>query len=1091
MMPSNSQTNLRINNLAPNVLNIVYWNSAGLANKLVELENFMLRHKIDIMMVIEVRCKTTSSLHINGYNCYQTVNPESSRKGGVAIYVKQTLRHSALEPIAIPCVQCAPIVLYTSNNNSNPIIITPIYCPPTFQWTKTHFNRLFCKLCSLIHGSQLLICGDWNAKHSWWGNVRSCRRGRELLEAVHEREQLNILATGGATHYPYSRRNRPSAIDFAVYSGVRNEALSTHTTVDLDSDHLPVHILLTTSNFTHTTVSTQLLPRNVNIQTFQRHLTNLIHPETAINSCTDIEEAILTLNRNIHEAASAATPTPTLRRINHGPSRTELSEASRRLLLLKRQYKRELLIHHSEANRQLYRRTQNQLKKSLKKDKASQLNTLLEQVDTQDRYRLQKLWQVTNKLKRQPEPNLPLKIQVDANTPPQWTKTCQEKVDLFANHLEQRFSPNYLNQDSDRTAVTNELTQNKQRLLLNSTGQNFRPITAGEILQVIEALPQKKSPGWDGINNKVLKSLPRQAIDYLAHIYNGILRLGHFPQIWKLATVSMIPKPGKCANEVTSYRPISLLCSFSKLFEKLLMDRLFEVDEFEQAIPNHQFGFRKEHGTDQQLFRVTQFILKAFDSQQYCSAVYVDITEAFDRVWHEGLLLKLSKLLPLKLFNILESYLSNRSFLVKGPNGIKSRTCQIRAGVPQGSVLGPILYIIFTSDMPIPSVVPACNLLLSTFADDTVILAASETFQYSIRANQRYILRLEKWASTWCIKINSSKTAHVIYSTRRLSETQRGTNLQLNGVNIPNSSRHKYLGLYLDSKLNLKFHIVQLRSRIISLTEKFKWLLGRRCKLTKKCKALVYKQLIAPVWHYALPIWGALSSNSQFKRIDMLQNKILRRTTCTVWYTRNEIMREVYNISSADDIFKASSQRLTNSLAHHPNYEARQLIVNPYVPQRLQRARYSSQLSTNIIPLQASIPRPQLPPHIPTLIRLEQEEAARNSTPSSRIYQPPPFQDDIINCYRRSYSEGRITRGQLVDIIQGQHYNIQRQVLPDFLVLEQRGPPETMNYTRLTQQTSQPQQAARSLEHRRARLHELVLELIHRHDLNEINSAHI
>lgn len=1085
-MASNSQRNLNSNNLAINPLNIVYWNSAGLTNKLLELENFMIQQKVDIMMVIEIRCNTASSIHIDGYYCYQAVNPESSRKGGVAIYVKQTIRHSALETIALPSVQCAPIAIYTSNNSLIPMTITPIYCPPIFQWSKTHFNRLFLKLGSLSHGSQLLICGDWNAKHSWWGNVRCCKRGRELLEAIHERDQLNILATGGATHFPYSRRSRPSAIDFAVYSGFQNEALHTYTTVDLDSDHLPVHILLDTVNIAHTSTNTQLLPRNANIQTFQRYLTHSTLSERSINSCTDIEDAISTLNRNIYAAAAASTPSSSSRRISQGPSRIQLSETSQRLLLLKRQYKREHLINHSAASHQSYRRTQNQLKKSLKKDKANQLNILLEQVDTQDRYRLQKLWQITNKVKRQPEPNFPLKIQVDANCPPHWTKTCLEKAESFADHLEQRFSPNYLNQNSDRTTVANELEQNKQRLL-NTTAQDFRLITASEIAQIIDTLPSRKSPGWDSINNKILKSLPNPTLDDLALIYNSMLRLSHFPEQWKLATISMVLKPGKCANEVTSYRPISLLCSFSKLFEKLLMDRLFEIEDFEHAIPNHQFGFRKEHGTDQQLFRVTQFILKAFDTQQYCSAVYVDITEAFDRVWHEGLLVKLSKLLPIKLFSILESYLNDRSFLVKGPNGIKSRTCPIRAGVPQGSVLGPILYTIYTSDMPVPNIVQNCNILLSTFADDTVILAASETFQYATRTNQRYLLQLEKWARIWCIKINSSKTAHVVYSTRRLTESQREANLQLNGLNIPNSSRHKYLGLYLDSKLNLKFHIVQLRTRVIALVEKYKWLLGRRSKLTKKCKALIYKQLIAPVWHYAIPIWGALSSNTQFKRIDMLQNKILRKTTNTVWYTRNTIMREVYNISSADDIFKSSSSRLTNTLATHPNYEARQLIVSPYVPERLQRARYSSQLQASIVPLQALIPRPQPQPHIPTLIRLAQEEAARNTAPSSRAYPPPPLSVNTTNSLRRSYNEGRITRGQLAELLQGQHYNVQRLVIPDFLVIEQRGPPELSinNLSLSSHQPSQTRLTSTSLEHRRSRLSELVLQLINRPSPND------
>lgn len=1024
-MPNNRQINSNRRTHAPTALNIAYWNAAGVLNKLVELENFMLNHSIDIMMILEARVNTVNDINIDGYICYLVTNPESARKGGVATYVKQNIRHSALETISTPMVQCAPIVLFPSNGNSNPIIITPIYCPPVYQWTSDHFNRLFMKIGSLLQGSRLLVCGDWNAKHTWWGNVRSCLRGRTLINAIHRREHLNILATGGATHFPYARRNRPSAIDFAVYEGFQNETLRTFSTVDLDSDHLPIHINLELTAIPQNSTNIQLLRWNTNIQTFQRHLEDTISLDLEINTFSDIDEAIIKLNNDIRISAAAATPTNTSNRTVQGPNRIQLSDTSRRLLLLKRQQKLINLTQHTAASQKLYRKTQNQLKKSLIKDKAKQLNIILEQVDTADRYRLQKLWQLTNKIKRQPEPNWPLKTQLSINLPPRWTKTSQDKTNTFAEHLEQRFSPILLNEDADRRAINNELELNKQRLLLYTNNHSPRPICAGEISQIIEALPPKKSPGWDLINNKILKSLPAKAIDLLTIIFNSILKLGYFPQQWKLAMVSMVLKPGKCVNSVDSYRPISLLCSFSKLFERLLMDRLFEIDEFVSAIPNHQFGFRKDHGTDQQLFRVTQFILKAFEARNYCSAVYIDISEAFDRVWHTGLLLKLSKLLPFCLYKVLESYLIGRSFLIKGPNATKSSVRQILAGVPQGSVLGPILYTIYSSDMPLPIQRYGHEHMLSTFADDTVILASSSSLQQAIRANQTYLKQLEKWAATWCIKINSAKTAHVIHTIRVLSSSDRATTIQLNGCDVPISSRHKYLGLHLDTKLNLKFHIMYLRTRTLTLAEKFRWLLGSHCKLTRECKALLYKQLIAPGWQYAIPIWGALTSDTQFRRIDSLQNKILRRATSSVWFTSNQTLRERYNISSADEIFTSSSARLFTSLANHPNQEARDLILRPYRPQRLQRARFNRQLLTQITPLQSTIPQPQPQPHIPILIRMTLEEQRR----------PPPLR----------WTE--LAR--------------QQELLAQQQPAQQQRPPSP------------------GIEQRRLRLHELIFEIIH------------
>lgn len=1058
-MSSNRTSNFTSNNEPPNSLNIAYWNAAGIRNKTTELECYLRRQKIDIMMIIETRFNPANNIDIDGYTCYLVPNPDNYRKGGVATFIKQGIRHAALEPIASDCVQCASILVYTSRDNSNAITMSSIYCPPIFNWNRDHFSRLFQKLDNLSQGAQLLICGDWNAKSTWWGNVRTCKRGKALLDTVQASQRLNILATGGATHFPANRRNRPSAIDFAIYAGIYHEALNTYSSIDLDSDHLPVHVRLSLGSFTPCQTNPQLLPKYANLRTFQQHLENSIHVDTELCSEMDIEDAVTLLNRNIYAAAAAATPPPRPVFMHRSTNQIQLSDATRNLLRLKRQAKRALLLHHTDAARQTYRQTQNRLKKSLKKDKGNAINVILEQIDTRDRYRLQKLWRVTNKLKRQPQSNWPLKVQVSPNQPPAWTKTSQEKADVFANHLEQRFSPAYSNSNSDRAIVAAGLEQgirHYQQQNVHAT-ETHTPFTIAEIQHEINALTPKKSCGLDKISNIVLKKLPGIAVQYLMLIFNGILRFGYFPHQWKIAVISMILKPNKCCNDVVSYRPISLLSSFSKLFEKLLMRRLFDEDNFSLAIPNHQFGFRREHGTEQQLFRVTQFILKSFEDRQVCSAVYIDISEAFDRVWHEGLLCKLTKLLPSNLFKVLQSYLTDRQFHVKEPNGATSRIRQIGAGVPQGSVLGPILYAIYTSDMPLPNLNTSCRLLLSTFADDTVILAASEIPSFAVRQNQAYLDRLQKWASFWCIKINASKTAHIIHTLRRLNDRQVNLKLNLNGNDINIATRHRYLGLHLDTKLNLKYHISQLCVRLKALGHRLSWLISRHSKLTKRCKALIYKQLIAPVWHYALPIWGALVSDAQLHRIDTLQNKLVRKATNAPWFTRNQTLRDKYNITTADEYFNSSSQRLASSLASHPNFEARQLILHPYEPSRLQRSRYSSQLLNHIIPQQSSILRPQPEPHVPTLIRLEQEERARNNSSSlpQRLPDYPPYRlyETLINSLVRRYRNGLVTRDYLVRRLQHQHYNIQRLVLPDFIIMEQRGPPEhILQQERQTQQ---------------------------------------
>ena len=194
---------------------------------------------------------------------------------------------------------------------------------------------------------------------------------------------------------------------------------------------------------------------------------------------------------------------------------------------------------------------------------------------------------------------------------------------------------------------------------------------------------------------------------------NYMLRLEYWPTTLKQARVIMILKPGKQPTEVTSYRPISLLFIISKIFEKLLLQRIINDIKSQDWIPSHQFGFRKAHSTIQQCHRRTTIINKTLEDHQYCSAVFLDVSQAFDKVWHQGLLLKIQQTLPLSYFNIQKSYLHSRQLVVSYKNST-SLPVRMLSGVPQGSLLGPFLYTLYTADIP-----QSPHTTISTFADDS------------------------------------------------------------------------------------------------------------------------------------------------------------------------------------------------------------------------------------------------------------------------------------------------------------------------------------------------------------------------------------
>ncbi|KAL4121826.1 hypothetical protein QTP88_014259 [Uroleucon formosanum] len=227
---------------------------------------------------------------------------------------------------------------------------------------------------------------------------------------------------------------------------------------------------------------------------------------------------------------------------------------------------------------------------------------------------------------------------------------------------------------------------------------------------------ERKSPGHDLITAEIARKLPDKAIIHLTHIFNAILRISHFPIQWKLATIILFPKPNKPIDNPSSYRPISLLPFFSKLFEKLILTRIYPIIKKKKLIPDTQFGFREHHSTIHQIHRLADTIACSLEKKLYTSAVFLDISQAFDKVWHPGLLFKLKTFLPPSYYLFFKSYLSERHFLVRSGTE-HSSISPILAGVPQGAVASPTLFNLYSADQPTNP-----NTQIAEYADDKDIV---------------------------------------------------------------------------------------------------------------------------------------------------------------------------------------------------------------------------------------------------------------------------------------------------------------------------------------------------------------------------------
>ena len=502
-----------------------------------------------------------------------------------------------------------------------------------------------------------------------------------------------------------------------------------------------------------------------------------------------------------------------------------------------------------------------------------------------------------------------------------WAKTNPEKVQVFADHFSKVFEP-FPSQD-----VTHD---NEIEEFLQSAGQLDVPIpnfTYQDVKRAIAKLNIKKSPGYDLITGKVVKELPASGVRVLTHIYNATLRHSYFPRQWKFADLKVIPKPGKPLEQVTSYRPISLLPVLSKLLEKLFLSKLQPVLTSCNLIPNHQFGFRQKHSTIEQVHRVYNQLRTALENKQFCTAAYIDITQAFDKVWHKGLLYKLKLMLPYPFYVFLNSYLSERSFRINH-NDETSQIIPINAGVPQGSVLGPVLYSLFTADLPISTTTTT-----ATFADDTVIMSTHLNPVKASENLQTHISKIEAWLKQWRIKANAAKSIQVTYTLNRPTCPP----VTLNDVSMAQSDSAKYLGIHLDRRLTWQKHIFTKRKQLGMKLTSLNHLIGKDSKMSIDNKLLVYKAIVKPIWTYGIQLWGT-AAKSNIAIMERFQSKTLRQIANAPRCVTNAILSKDLGIPSVQDEIHKYASNYSRRLINHPNILALELARPITQPRRLKKA---------------------------------------------------------------------------------------------------------------------------------------------------------
>ena len=365
-------------------------------------------------------------------------------------------------------------------------------------------------------------------------------------------------------------------------------------------------------------------------------------------------------------------------------------------------------------------------------------------------------------------------------------------------------------------------------------------IVTNDIQKRLSNLNVKKSVGPDGISPKILKELSNEIAEVISGIFQESIDEGTVPQLWKKAHVTALFKKGAKSNP-SNYRPISLTCILCKVLESIIRTAILDHLTQNNLICKNQYGFVPKRSTSLQLLKVMEEWIQVIDNGGNIDVIYLDVMKAFDQVPKNRLLTKLSSCgIKKNLLQWIDSFLTNRTLTVL-VNGCKSGEGMATSGVPQGSVLGPLLFVIYINDLP--------NELLSAvymFADDTKMFREmKDNSDHNILQSDLH--RLNQWAKDWMLSFHPGKS-----SVLHLGKTNPQNKYFLNNQELQNSSTEKDLGVIVDDKLKFEEHIQSKISKARQI-----WGLIRRSitYIDSNTFTCLFKALVRPHLEYANCVW--------------------------------------------------------------------------------------------------------------------------------------------------------------------------------------------------------------------------------------------
>ena len=398
---------------------------------------------------------------------------------------------------------------------------------------------------------------------------------------------------------------------------------------------------------------------------------------------------------------------------------------------------------------------------------------------------------------------------------------------------------------------------------MSSKSLFFEPISPKEICEITANL--KSSSTLNPIPIKFLKLIMPQFSNILAGELNNCFQKGIYPSCLNTATVIPIFKSGS-PEIITNYRPISLLPSLGKIFERIIYNRIYSYITKNGLVAKNQFGFIKGRSTTHANVKLNSNTIGSITDECFSISVFLDFSKAFDCVAHEILLYKLHRYgirgAPLDL---MKAYLSSRSQKVKYSDSFSKKT-EVSVGVPQGSCNGPLLYLLYCNDLM--SVINDVDVIM--YADDTVLTITGKDIPDMVKTMNTCLATLQDWCNFNKLKINPLKSKAVIFSNRKYTDVPP---IVIDGTIINYVNHIKYLGLNIDKKMNFSRHIAYLTSKLASISG-ISYKLGNKFDLHSA--KLFYYSFVHSYLSYCVEVWGGNLIVYKYTRLHKLWEKILR-----------------------------------------------------------------------------------------------------------------------------------------------------------------------------------------------------------------------